>query len=108
MAATTTSTGDSGSRSTESEALKLSFSYLQNSIDTASVLPFALSARLITQQQRSDCAREQDLYKKAEIFLSHLERVVNGDNTKFHTFVQVLKRTNQEALAKGLQGLYYY
>ena len=90
--------------SAESEALKLSFSYLVNSIDTASVLRAALSSQLVSDSQRSECVSETDSYNKAEKFLGHLQRAVNGDSSKFHEFVQVLKETKQVAIALVLQG----
>ena len=90
--------------SAESEALKLSFSYLVNSIDTASVLRAALSAQLVSDSQRSECTSETDSYNKAEKFLGHLQRAVNGDSNKFHKFVQVLEETNQVNISHGLQG----
>ena len=90
-------------RNAEKETLKRSFHYLVDSIDAAALLPAALSASLISDQQRSDCASEADPYKKAEKFVSHLQRVVNGDSTKFHTFLEVLRRTNQRRIASRLQ-----
>ena len=92
------------SASSESEALKLAFSYLVNSIDTASVLPNALSRGLISERQRSECASEPDPYKKAEKFVGHLQRAVNGDSNKYHTFIQVLKETGQASIASRLGG----
>ena len=88
----------------EPEALKLAFSYLVNSIDAAALLPAAMSKQLITERQRSECASELDPYKKAELFLSHLQRAVNGDNIKFHAFVQVLHETGQANIAWRLHG----
>ena len=44
--------------SAESEALKLAFEYLVDSIDAASLLPGALSIKLITNRQRTDCVDE--------------------------------------------------
>ena len=91
--------------SAEQEALKLGFSYLVNSIDPSSLLPVALSRQLITEQQRSGCSSEQDTYKKAEKFLSHLQRTVNGDSRKFYTFIQVLRETSQAHIADKLEGI---
>ena len=88
----------------ESEALKIAFDYLVNSIDTAVLLPKALSSRLISEPQRSECASEPDPYKKAEKFLGHLQRAVNGDSNKYHTFIQVLKETGQASIASRLGG----
>ena len=88
----------------EPEVLNLAFSYLVNSMDAATLLPSALSRQLITQPQRSDCASEPDPYRKAEKFLGHLHRAVNSDNTKFHTFVQVLRETGQVSIASRLHG----
>ena len=90
--------------SAETEALNLAFSYLVNSIDAATLLPAAMSRQLITERQRSECASEVDPYKKAELFLGHLQRAVNGDNTKFHAFVQVLIETGQASIARRLHG----
>ena len=90
--------------SAESEALKLSFSYLVNSIDTASVLRAALSSQLVSDSQRSECVSETDSYNKAEKFLGHLQRAVNGDSNKYHEFVKVLEETKQVAIAQVLQG----
>ena len=88
----------------EPEALKLAFRYLVNSMDVTSLLPSALSRQLITQPQRSDCASELDPFKKADKFLGHLLRAVNGDNTKFHTFLTVLRETGQVSIASSLHG----
>ena len=88
----------------EPEALKLAFSYLANSIDAAALLPAAMSRQLITERQRSECASELDPYKKAELFLGHLQRAVNGDYIKFHAFVQVLHETGQASIARRLHG----
>ena len=93
--------------SAEPEALKLVFSYLVNSIDAAALLPAAMSRQLITERQRSECANEIDPYKKAEVFLGHLQRAVNGDYIKFHAFVQVLHETGQVSIAWRLHGIYY-
>ena len=91
--------------SAESEALKLAFSYLANSIDSNAVLPASLSVGLISERQRSECASEPEPYKKAEKFLGHLQRAVNGDSNKYHTFIQVLKaETGQASIASHLQG----
>ena len=85
-------------------ALGLAFSYLVNSIEANGLLPVALSRQLITERQRSECASELDPYKKAEKFLEHLQRAVNGDSSKFHTFVQVLEETNHTNIASRLRG----
>ena len=76
--------------SSEAEALKNAFEYLIDSIDTDSLLPAALSRNLIREHQREDCSCESDRYKKAEKFIGHLLRAVNGDSNKFHVFIQVL------------------
>ena len=91
--------------SAESEALKLAFSYLVNSIDSTSVLPAAQSAHLISKSQRSECDSVADSFTKSAKFLGHLQRAVNGDSNKYHTFVQVLKETGQASIALRLQGL---
>ena len=75
-----------------------------NSVDTPSLLPAALSRGLIREQQKADCASESNPYKKAEKFLEYLQREVNGDNKKFHTFVQLLVDTGQSNLASHLNG----
>ena len=90
-------------RSAEKETLKLLFHYLVNSIDAAALLPAALSASLISEQQRSDCACEADPYKKAEKFVGHLQRAVNGDTANFRKFLKVLHITNQGSIATRLQ-----
>lgn len=79
--------------SVESEVLKLHFSRLVRSIDVDSVLSAALSKHLITDRQRTECASEPDSYKKAEKFFGHLVREVNGDSSKFHSFIEVLDET---------------
>ena len=84
--------------------MKLAFSYLANSIDAATLLPAAMSRQLITERQRSECASELDPYKKAEVFLGHLQRAVNGDYIKFHAFIQVLHDTGQASIAWRLHG----
>ena len=88
----------------EPEALKHSFSYLVNSIDTAALLPIALSRNLITDRQRTECYNEADPYKKAETFVGYLQRAVNGDYHKFYTFVQILQETDQTEIASRLRG----
>ena len=90
----------------EQEALKLAFSYLANSIDAAALLPAAMSRQLITERQISECASELDPYKKAEVFLGHLQRAVNGDYIKFHAFVQALYDSGQASIARRLHGKY--
>ena len=89
--------------SNESEALRLAFRYLVYSIDLTSVLPAALSAGLITESQRSECDSETHPFKRARKFVCHLQRAVNGDSNKYHTFVQVLKETGQASIASRLQ-----
>ena len=74
-----------GSPAAEPEALKHSFSYLVHNIDTAALLPAALSRDLITNRQRTECLNEPDPYKKAETFVGYLQRAVNNDYDKFHT-----------------------
>ena len=92
--------------SAESEALKHSFSYLVNSIDTTALLPAALSRNLITDCQRTECSNENDsMYQRANKFLSYLQRAVNGDYHSFHTFVQILKETSQAQIASRLSGM---
>ena len=88
----------------EPEALKHSFCYLVNSIDTAALLPAALSRNLITDRQRTQCYNEADPYKKAETFVGYLQRAVNGDYNNFHTFVQILRETGQAQIAFRLRG----
>ena len=85
-------------------ALEHSFSYLVNSINTAALLPAALSTNLITDSQRSECYSEANPYKKAETFLGYLLRAVNADYDNYHTFVQILKKTKQAKIASRLRG----
>ena len=87
----------------EQETLKLKFSYLANSIDTAALLPAAMSRQLITESQRVDCFIEPHPNKKAEKFLGHLQRAVNGDSKNFHIFVQLLNESGQESIASQLK-----
>ena len=94
----------SGSSPAEPEALKHSFSYLVNSIDTAALLPVALSRNLITDRQRTECYNEADQYKKAETFVGYLQRAVNAEYDNFYTFVQILKETGQAQIASRLRG----
>ena len=93
-----------GSPAAEPEALKRSFSYLVNSIDTAALLPVALKRNLITDRQRTECYNEADPYKKAETFVCYLQLAVNADYDKYHTFVQILKETYQAQIASRLRG----
>ena len=86
----------------EQETLKLTFSYLANSIDTDGLLPAALSRQLITERQRVECSSEPDPYQKAEKFLGHLQRAVNGDSENFHIFVQLLNESGQAKIASRL------
>ena len=90
--------------SAESKALDLTFDYLLNSINTDDLLPAALRSHIITNRQRSECVSEPEPYKKAEKFLSHLQRAVNGDSNKYHTFIQILHETGQASIASHIQG----
>ena len=90
--------------SAESEALKLAFEYLVDSIDAASLLPGAFSSKLITDRQRTDCVDEGDPYKKAEKFICYLQRVINGDSNKFYTFIHLLDRSGHVELVSRLRG----
>ena len=92
------------SSSAEAEALKHAFGYLVNSMNTSSLLPDAFSKGLICEPQRTECARETNPYQKAEKFLEHLQREVNGDSKKFHTFVQLLEKTRYSTLVNRLHG----
>ena len=92
------------SSTAESEALKHSFQYLVNSIDTDAVLPGALSSDLITDRQRTECANESDPYKKAETFLGHVQRAVNGNPKKFNDFLDMLQKTSQKEIVSCLRG----
>ena len=87
----------------EQETLKLMFSYLVNCINTDGLLPAALSRQLITERQRLECFSEPDPNKKAEKFLSHLQRAVNGDSENFHIFVQLLNESGQGSIASRLK-----
>ena len=88
----------------ESEALKHSFRYLVNSIDTDAVLPAALSKDLITDRQRTECANESNPYKKAETFLECVQRAVNGNPHKFNDFLDILQSTSQKEIVSNLRG----
>ena len=88
----------------EPEALRHLFSYLVNSIDTAALLPAALSRDLITDRQREECSNETDSYKKAETFLGYLQRAVNAENENYHIFILILKKTGQAQIASRLRG----
>ena len=87
----------------EQETLTLMFSYLVNSINTDGLLPAALSRQLITERQRLECFSEPDPNKKAEKFLGHLQRAVNGDSNNFHIFVQLLNESGQKSIASRLK-----
>ena len=91
-------------RPAEVVVLERKFGYLVNSIDATSLIPAALSAGLITTQQRSECSGECDPYKRAEKFLGHLQRTVNGSHEKFYTFLHVLDQAGQESIAERLRG----
>ena len=93
-----------GGPAAEPEALKHLYSYLVNSIDTAALLPAALSKNLISDRQRTECTNETDPYKKAETFLGHLQRAVNADYENYYTIIQILKETNQAQIASRLRG----
>ena len=88
----------------EPEALKHSFRYLVDSIDTDAVLSAALSSDLITDRQRTECANESNPYKKAETFLGYVQRAVNGDPHKFDDFLDTLQNTSQKELVSRLRG----
>ena len=87
----------------ESEALKHSFQYLIDSIDTDALLPAALSIDLITDRQRTECANESNPYKKAETFLGHVQRAVNGNPHNFNDFLDILQNTYQQQIASHLR-----
>ena len=93
-----------GSSSAEAEALRHTFGYLVNSMDTSSLLPAALSRELIRESQRAECASEANPYQKAEKFLGNLQREVNGDSNKFYTFVELLEDTGHTNLVLRLRG----
>ena len=96
---------DMATATAEPEAVKHSFSFLVNSIDTAALLPAALSRNLITDRQRTECSNEtHSVYQRAEKFLGYLQRAVNGDYYKFHTFVQILQENGQAQIASRLRG----
>ena len=97
-------TAGGSSPAAEPEALKHSFSYLVNSIDTAALLPAALSNNLITDRQRTECYNEADPYKKAETFVGYLQRAVNADYDNYYTIVQILKKNGQAKIASRLRG----
>ena len=96
------------SSSAEAEALKRSFSYLVNNIDTAALLPDALKRNLITDRQRAECSCNEaySVYQRAraEKFLSYLQRAVVSNYDKFHSFVQILEETGQAHIASRLRG----
>ena len=78
--------------------------YLTATIDFNSFLPAALSAHLISDVQKRDCDSAADSFKRARIFIGHIQRAVNDDSNKYHTFVQVLKETGLASLASLLEG----
>ena len=82
-------TAGGSSPAAEPEALKHLFCYLVNSIDTAALLPAALSNNLITDRQRTECYNEADPYKKAETFVGYLQRAVNADYDNYYAIVQM-------------------
>ena len=88
----------------EPEALRKLFSYLVNNIDTTALLSVALSRNLMTDQQRLECSNEANLYKKAEMYLGHIQRAVNAKCHNYHTFVQILQQTDQVKIAYHLSG----
>ena len=93
-----------GSSYAAAEALKHSFSYLVNNVDTDALLPAALSKHLITDHQRTECYNEADPYKKAEMFLGYLQQAVITGYDSYHTFVLILKQTGQLQTASHLHG----
>ena len=98
-------TAGGSSPAAEPEALKHSFSYLVNSIDTAALLPVALSRNLITDRQRTECSKEtHSVYQRAETFVGYLQRAVNADYHNFHALVQILQETGQVQIASRLRG----
>ena len=103
----TNALADGNGLTAESEALSQAFDYLVKSIDTTVVLPAAMGRKLITEFQRSECASEPVPYKKAEVFLGHLQRAVNGDRNKLHTFIQILYKTRQDKIAGSYSTRYY-
>ena len=95
----------------EQETLKLTFNYLANSIDIdGRLLPAALSRQLITDERQGvECfSKLPDPYQKAEKFLDHIQRAVNGDSENFHIFVQLLIESGQAKIASRLltQGIF--
>ena len=97
-------TSGESTTSSEAEALKNSFDYLVKSIDTDSLLPAALSRKLITEYQREECSCESDQYNKAVKFYGHLLRAVNGDSNKYHVFILVLFDCDQPSIARCIHG----
>ena len=93
------------SPSPESQALILQFEYLYRSIDVTPLLPGALSAGVITESQRSECAEQPHGRKRVEKFLDHLVRRVNGDTSNLHKFLQILRQTEHDVIASCLQGM---
>ena len=92
------------SESVKAEVLRLEYKYLHDSIDAGSLLAGALSDGIITDQQLADCREETDAYKKAEKFLEHLKRRVNGDPGRFDTFLQLLRKHGENHIANRIQG----
>ena len=96
--------GTAAKPSAESEALRVAFSYLVNSIDSTSVLPAAYSHGLISDSQRDGCDSVEDSFKRAGKFVGHIQRAVNGDSNKYHVFIRVLNETGQAHMAARLLG----
>ena len=89
----------------ELEALKHLFDYLVRSVDIAALLPAAMSANLITDRQRTECANQSDPYKTTEAFLGCVQRAVNGNYHNFYTFVDILQSTHQQYIVSRLRGM---
>ena len=100
----TVGTTSCASSSAKAEALRHVSEYLVNSMDTSSLLPGAHAREIISERQKAECVSELNLYQKADKFLEHLQREVNGDNSKFDTFVQLLKDSDHSMLASRLLG----
>ena len=83
-------------------AFMAQFEYMVDSIDAGSLAPTCFTAGLINDRQREEYFRESISYKKAELLLGHVQRSIRGDETKFDTFVAILRRTGHSRQADKL------
>ena len=83
-------------------AFEAKLDYMIDSIDAGSLAPACLAAGLIKERQRSECFRESEPFKKAELLLGYVKQSIIAERTNFDTFVAILRRTGHSSQADKL------